>query len=391
MSQTTDIAIIGGGIVGSMTAYFLACERGFAGRVTVIERDPTYARASTTLSAASIRHQFSTPANIRLSMFGTQFLRDLKHRFGPDADVGFREDGYLLLATPDGIEGLRANHRTQCTEGADIALMGPTDLVRRFPWLRTVDLACGAFGRSGEGWFDAHGLLMLVRQAAKSAGVDYVQDEVIGLERDGNRLGMALLASGGRLAAGAFINAAGPQGGRIARMAGIALPVVPRKRTVFTLDCPVPLASMPLIVDPSGVWVRPEGNRFISGWSPGEDEPDPDADGDFDADYSLFEERIWPALAHRIPAMERLRMSGAWAGHYEVNTLDHNAVIGPHPELGNFYLANGFSGHGLQQAPAVGRALAEWLLDGASHSIDLAPFAYERISCGRPLREINVI
>ena len=385
-----DVVVVGGAIVGSAVAYFLTHDLGFSGSVAVIERDPTYARAATTLSAASIRQQFSTPENIRMSRFGVDFFAELKDRFGPDADIAFREAGYLILASDAGVDTITANWRTQQAEGADIALMGPADLGRRFPWLRTADLACGAFGRSGEGWFDAHALLGLLRRAARAKGVTYVDATVAAIGRDGARVTGVTLADGRPVACGALVNAAGPQAGDVAAMAGLALPVEPRKRCVYVVSCRAELPGMPLIVDTSGVWVRPEGSVFISGLSPPE-AADPRADGDFEVDYALYEDVVWPALANRIPAMEALKLQRAWAGHYEVNTLDHNAVIGRHPEVGNFLFANGFSGHGLQQAPAVGRAVAELIVHGRYVALDLSVFGYERIAAGRAVKELNVI
>jgi glycine/D-amino acid oxidase-like deaminating enzyme len=157
------------------------------------------------------------------------------------------------------------------------------------------------------------------------------------------------------------------------------------------LDCPEAPRDMPLVVDPSGVWTRPEGAGFLAGYSPPEAEDATAAADDFEPDHALFEERIWPALAHRIPAFERLKVTGAWAGHYDYNTLDQNAVIGRDPVLPNFLYANGFSGHGLQHAPGVGRAIAELIARGTYRSIDLSVFGYERVAEGRPHRERNVI
>jgi glycine/D-amino acid oxidase-like deaminating enzyme len=388
-SETYDVVIVGGAAVGSSIAYFLTHDLAFAGSVAVIERDPTYAQAATTLSAASIRQQFSTPENIRMSAFGVSFFRDLKKRFGADADVAFRERGYLLLAGETGAATLRANHAVQTAEHADIVLMAPAALAGKFPWLETSDIALGAFGHTGEGWFDAHSLLTLLRSAARAKGARYIHGEVTGIAREGSRITGVTLADGQRIACGTLVNAAGPQAGDVAALAGILLPVEPRKRSVFVVACRTPLPGMPLMVDPGGVWVRPEGEMYICGVSPPE-EYDPRAEN-FEVDYPQFDEVVWPALAQRVPAMEALKLQRAWAGHYDYNMLDQNAVIGRHPEIANFIFANGFSGHGLQQSPATGRAVAELIVHERFISLDLRLFGYARIAEGRAVRELNVI
>lgn len=387
---TTDIVIIGGAIVGASIAYFLR-EEGFSGKITLIERDPQFTFSSTTLSAASIRQQFSIPENIRLSRFTLQFFRELKDRFGADADIGFREKGYLILAGPDGLPILQANHAVQLDEGADIIVEDAEALQKRFPWISGEGISAGAYGRSGEGWFDAHALLMLIRKSLKEKNIDLVTGAVTAIRRDADTVTGVTLADGTAIDAGIVVNAAGPNAGKVAAMAGIALPVEPRKRSVFVFEAREQFDDMPLMVDPSGVWVRPEGSVYITGGAEngdGEEAADPK---DFDPNWSLFEEIIWPALATRVPAFEAIRPGRAWAGHYEYNTLDHNAIIGPHPQVTNFMFANGFSGHGLQQAPAVGKTLAELIVHGAYRTIDCSAFGYQRIADNRPFRELNVI
>src|SRR5947209_636575 len=387
--QTFDVVIVGGAAVGSAVAYFLTYDLGFTGTIAVIERDPPYARAATTLAAASIRQQFSTPENIRMSRFGIAFFGELKERFGPEADIGFRERGYLLRASDNGADRLAANHTVQRREGADIVLMDRVALAERFGWLNTSDLTLGAFGRTGEGWFDAHSLLTLLRDAARQTGARYVHGEVTGVERTGSRIAGVTLADGDRIACGTLVNAAGPQAGDVAALAGIALPVEPRKRCVLVVACRTPLPGMPLMVDASGVWIRPEGEVYICGVSPPED-TDTRA-SDFEVDYALFDDIVWPALAHRVPAMEALKLQRAWAGHYDYNTLDQNAVIGRHPKITNFIFANGFSGHGLQQSPATGRAVAELIIHQKFTSLDLSLFGYERIAQRRAVKELNIL
>lgn len=385
-----DVIIIGGAIVGSSVAYYLRKE-GFAGSIALIERDPQFSHAATTLSMASIRQQFSIAENIRLSRFTLGLFRRLKEEFGDDADIGFREGGYLILASDEGMPVLRANHATQRTEGADIVLEDAAALVRRFPWMSAEGIAGGAYGASGEGWFDAHALLGLLRRALKTGSVDPIAADVVAVERNGSKITGVALDNGERLEGGIVVNAAGPNAGRVAAMAGLALPVEPRKRSVFVFEARERYADMPLLVDPSGIYVRPEGSVYLTGGAESEEGETAADPADFEPDWPLFEEVIWPVLATRIPAFEAIKPTRAWAGHYDYNTLDQNAVIGPHPEVGNFLFANGFSGHGLQQAPAVGRALAELVVHGGYRSIDCSAFGYERVAAGRPFRELNVI
>ncbi|TIX21154.1 FAD-binding oxidoreductase [Mesorhizobium sp.] len=385
-----DIVIIGGAIVGSSVAYYLR-EEGFSGSIALIERDPQFAHAATTLSMASIRQQFSIPENIRLSQFTLKLFRRLKETFGADADIGFREGGYLILAGEDGLPILKANHEAQMAEGADIVLEDAEQLVRRFPWLSAEGITAGAYGRTGEGWFDAHAMLTLFRKALRDKKIDFITASVTAIARDGNRVTGVSLDNGETLEAGIVVNAAGPNAGKVAALAGLALPVEPRKRNVFVFEAREKYADMPLLVDPSGIYVRPEGSVYLTGGAEPEESDGPAASGDFEVDWALFEEVIWPVLATRIPAFEAIKPTRAWAGHYDYNTLDQNAVIGPHPEVGNFLFANGFSGHGLQQAPAVGKALAELIVHGGYRTVDCSAFGYGRVAEGRAFRELNVI
>ena len=385
-----DVVIIGGAIVGSSVAYYLRKE-GFSGSIALIDRDPQFSHSATTLSCASIRQQFSIAQNIRLSQFTLALFRRLKTEFGEDADIGFRENGYLILATEEGLPVLAANHAIQQAEGADIVLEDAAALQKRFPWMSKEGIVAGALGRTGEGWFDAHAYLQLFRKALRAKNIDFITASVIGIERNGNRLTAVLLDNGERLEAGTIVNAAGPNAGKVAALAGIALPVEPRKRSVFIFEAREKIPDMPLVVDPSGIYVRPEGFVYITGGAETEAADGPADPTDFEPDWPQFEEIIWPVLATRIPAFEAIKATRAWAGHYDYNTLDQNGVIGPHPEVQNFLFANGFSGHGLQQAPAVGKALAELILHGGYRTIDCSAFGYERIAENRPFRELNVI
>jgi FAD-dependent oxidoreductase domain-containing protein 1 len=393
VEERADVVIVGGAIIGSAIATFLAARPDFDGRIIVVERDPTFRTSSTTLSAASIRLQFSTPLNIEISRFGVEVITHLDRYLAVDGavpDVDFVENGYLFLATPAGLATLERNHAVQRSLDVPVVLLDPAQLRARFEWLATDDLAGASLGLAGEGWFDAYALLQGFRRKARSLGVEERVGEVVGIERDGDRVGAVRLADGSRIGAGWIVNAAGPRAAEVAALVDVELPVRPRKRHVYHVDAPVSLGAAPLTIDPSGVYFRPEGASYIAGFSPRAGEPDPDT-YDLAADRGPFETRVWPALAHRVPAFDRLRLLDTWAGHYEVNTLDANAIIGPHPQLTNLLFANGFSGHGLQQAPAVGRGLAEWIVAGAYETLDLRPLGFERVVTSQPVRELNVV
>ena len=368
--------------MGSAVAYFLK-ELGFDGSVLVIERDGTYAQSSTALSASGIRQQFSSPLNVKISQFGVEFIKSSNDRWG--VNLNLRENGYLYLSSqPDGAQVLRENHAMQVEIGADVALMERAELAEKFPHLRLDDILVGAHGISGEGWFDGVGLMQGLRTG------DYISDEVVGLDLAGGKVSGVKLASGRAVECGVFVNAAGPRAAVVAAMAGIDIPVEARKRTNFLFDCmEPPVGDLPLMIDPSGVWCRPEGEHFLTGCTPADDPAA--AFDDFEPCHAEFEEIIWPALAARSENFEAIKPIRFWSGHYAYNTLDQNAVIGPHPVISNFLFANGFSGHGLQQSPAVGRALAEWICHGEYRSLDFAPLAYERIATNSPLLERCVI
>lgn len=389
-----DVVIVGGAVVGSATAYFLATNPDFTGSVLVIEKDWTYQRSATALSSSSIRHQFSNAINVKISQFGTEFIRNFKENVAVDADtpeIGFHENGYLFLAGNErGADVLRRNHETQVACGADVSLLDPDGLGRRFPWLNTEGLTLGSKGERGEGWFDSVGLLQGFRKKARSLGVDYIEDEVVAINREGDRIVSVTTRGGQVIACGMLVNTSGTNGKVMARMAGLDIPVEPRRRSIFVVDCRTPLGpGVGLTIDPTGVFFRPEGKFYLMGTSPRHDpEVDP---ADFAVMHDEFETEIWPTLANRVPAFEAIKVVNSWAGHYDYCTLDHNVILGPHAEVRNFLFANGFSGHGLQQSPAMGRGLCELIIYGSFRTLDLSPFGYERVVANRPFLEDAVI
>ncbi len=387
-----DVVIVGGAAVGSAAAYFLMAEPEFDGKLLVLEQDFGYRHCATTLSVASIRHQFSLPENIRMSIFGSAFVAQAGERLAVDGvapDLGFREGGYLFLADDAGMETLRANHRMQLEVGANVLLMDVHQLRQRFAWLHTDDLSGGALGVSGEGWLDPYSLLMALRRKATSLGATYRQARVIGLRCSDRRVQSVELVDGTRIGCGTLINAAGTGAPALARWAGIELPVQARKRCVFHVTSPALTPGSPLIVDPSGVYIRPEGTGWLCGVALPEDDDPPSED--FEVQHELFEQVLWPVLAARIEGFDALRVKRAWAGHYDVSLLDHNMIVGVHPDMHNLLFANGFSGHGLQHAPAVGRALAELVLCGGFRTLDLSRLGWARVLDNAPLRETNVV
>ncbi|SHL22207.1 Glycine/D-amino acid oxidase [Roseibium suaedae] len=378
--------------MGSSTACQLAQRPDFSGRIVVIEADPAYEICASARSAASIRQQYSSAINIEISLFGIDYLRNIGERLEVNGDkpvIDLHEGGYLFLATSGTESILRENHALQDKLGADIAFLEKDALQAKFPWLNTQDLTAGCHGLSGEGWFDGYGLMQAFRRKARSLGVDYVAARAESLKKNGSSWDITL-SNGDTLSAPVVVNTAGASGGaEICRQAGLEVPVHSRKRCVFTFDCKDTLPLFPLLIDPNGTYARPEGTGFICGLAPAE-ENDPDTD-DFEVDYALFEEEIWPTLANRIPAFEAIRPGRAWAGHYDMNLFDHNAFVGAVPGIDGFYLALGFSGHGLQQSPAVGRGLSELIVTGGYQTLDLSPLGIERYFSGTKLIERNVV
>jgi len=382
------VVIVGGAIMGSFSAWALR-QAGFAGTITVVEKDSTYQHSSTALSAASIRTQFGTPTNVQMSVYGAEMFRHIKTVFGDEADIGYQEKGYLILGGPDDVAERIAAAEMQREHGADIIVLDPLELSARFPGISVDGIGLGTFGAQHEGWFDAWSLLSHVRRAARQLGVDYVQATVTGFETDDAKVAGVLLSNGARMACDFCVLAAGAWSGRLVAPLGIDLPVVPKKRTVFSFKTPFNRSNFPMLFDASGFWVRPEGKDYIGGIQP-PPETDADSDGDFEPQFELLEDAFWPLLATRIPEMEQLRLQRAWAGHYEVNTLDHNGVVGAHDELTNLIFATGFSGHGVMHAPAVGRGVAELITSGSYTTIDMNALGWARIRNSTPLVETIV-
>ncbi|MGB8624331.1 MAG: FAD-binding oxidoreductase [Paracoccaceae bacterium] len=388
-----DVVIAGGAVMGSAAAFWLS-RMAPALSILVVEPDPSYARASTALSVASIRQQFSNPINVKISRFGIDFIRNIQTSTGPSseiADLGFRENGYLFLAgDPAAAQTMLELQQMQRGLGAATEILEPADLAARFPHLALEGVLRGSFGPRDEGWFDNMGLLNALRGAARRAGVAYAADRVAGLSADKGRITGVRLASGGDVGAGAVINAAGTRAAELMKSAGQDIPVEARKRTVFLIDAPnARHPDAPLMVDHTGFYLRPEHQHWICATVPEEDPAvDPD---DFEPDLHQFEDVIWEKLYARAPGFDAVKVLRAWAGHYAFNRFDQNAIVGRWPGLEGLFVMNGFSGHGLQQAPAVGRAIAELVIHGGFRSLDLSDLGPQRLFENRPFLEKAIV
>lgn len=391
-----DIVIVGGAVVGSSTAYWLSQALGSGASILVVERDSSYEFSSTALSTSAIRQQYSNPINVKISQFGIEIIRGFQERMAPfykdepAPDLGFKEHGYLYCCSPDGVEAARERVDLQRSFGAHTVFLEPGPLKDRFPWLNVEDLGGGSWGAREEGWFDSVGLMNGFRRAARASGVEYIDNAATGLDIADGRVISVRLATGQTVRCGTLVNAAGPRAQQVAAMAGLSIPVAPYKRYsfVFASANPIP-GRMPNVIDLSGTFVRPEGELFLTGNTPQGDGPA--GYDDFEMHHEEFDDHIWPALWHRIPSFDALKVQTSWTGHYEYNMLDHNGIVGFHPQVTNFMFANGFSGHGLQQSPAVGRGVSELIVHGAFQTLDLSPFCYERIERNEPFLEEAVI
>jgi glycine/D-amino acid oxidase-like deaminating enzyme len=391
-----DVVIIGGAMLGSSLAWFLTNNADFRGKVLVVERDPTYQHAATSLTNSCIRQQFSTAINVKISQFGAEFVKNFQAHMGHDPRVPrplLQSFGYLYLAdTKAFADVLKAAQKVQAACGAATRHMTRDEIAAAYPFYQLDDIIAGNHNRVDEGYFDGATLFDWWKRIARERGVEYCSNEVVAMRQNpaGTRIDSVTLKSGEVIACGTVVNASGTRGSLTAAMAGIAIPVEPRKRFTFVFAAEKPLdRDLPLTIDPSGVHCRTDGRYYMAGCPPDDDQPP--AHDDFEMDHSIWEAKVWPAVANRIPQFDAVKVINAWAGHYDYNVLDQNAILGPHTRITNFLFCNGFSGHGFQQAPAMGRGLSELITYGQFRTLDLTPFSYARIERGEPFLETAVI
>lgn len=383
-----DVAIIGGGVIGCASAYFL--KTAGVERVCVIEPDATYAKAATPVATGGCRRLFALPENIQMSQFSIEFFKTFgKHVAveGNAPDVQWKEQGYLFVVGQGHEKTLEANSRTQERLGVKVELMDRARIAARYPWMRSDDLALGVLSPE-DGWLDPNSVLQGFKKKAQALGAQFLRDRVVDVYTRGSKVTELELASGARVRGGAIVNAAGYWAASIAKLAGMDLPVNPMRRFEHYVELAQRLPPMPLIKDPDRLVIRPEGK----GYSVGLVRSDEPRGFNFDVDPGYFENVVWPACARRIPAFEQLKLRREWAGLYDECELDGNMILGNWPlRLENFYVACGFSGHGLMHAPAVGRALSELIVNGRYETIDLTRMGYRRVLDNAPYAETGII
>jgi glycine/D-amino acid oxidase-like deaminating enzyme len=392
-----DVVIVGGAIFGSSAAWFLSDDKDFDGSVLIIERDPSYEFASTSRTNSCMRQQFTAEINVKCSQFAADFVKNLRQYMGNDErvpELEIQNFGYMYLAdNQEFADVLIESQAMQLAAGAGTQVLTPEQIKKAYPFYNVDDIILGSINTVDEGYWDGITVFDWWRKSAKERGVEYCQNEVVAMTKstNGERVESVTLKSGEIISCGQVVNASGPRAVLTSRMAGIEIPVEPRKRFTWIFQAETPLdRPLPLTIDPSGVHVRQEGTEYYLAGGHADYDPAPDYD-DFEMDHDLWQDHIWPVMATRIPQFEAIKVTNEWAGHYAYNTFDHNAILGPHDEVKNFIFINGFSGHGLQQSPAMGRGIAEIIAHGEYRTLDLSDFGYDRIVKNKEFIEKAVI
>jgi glycine/D-amino acid oxidase-like deaminating enzyme len=395
VSGAADAVVVGGGVVGSSAAWQLR-QDGFRGRILVIERDSSYRRASAFLAMGGIRQQFCTGVTVRMVQYSLELWRDFDRRLAVSAVVPrarFSPRGYLFLADEASAARLADRYEQERRAGARVLRLTPDDIRRLAPDLVLDDIVFGVFGPD-DGYANPREVLFGFRRAAEAAGVEFLEAEVTSVESGGGRVTGVRLASGTRVASPVVVNAAGAWAGRLAKSAGLSVPIEPLRQMLFRCDLPHTWPyRFPVVIDPGGVHWRHNDPMHggdadaitvaLTNWdeTPGEN---------FEADDSRWTREFYPALVKRLPALRDVRNVTGWAGLYEM-TPDHNPVFGEHPALAGFVFANGFSGHGLMMSPASARIVSEWVRLGRSETFDVSLFAPDRFERGALVHDAATI
>ncbi|ODN02183.1 FAD-dependent oxidoreductase domain-containing protein 1 [Orchesella cincta] len=377
----------------------------------VVDKDQTYSKSATALSVGGLRHHFTLKENVEMARFGTDFLRRVPRLLecdgSPPPDIQYHPYGFLQLADEAKAEELQESFLIQKELGCHVELLTKDRIKDKFPWMNTDGVELG---------FDAWALLFGLKRKAFFHGAEYVQAEVVGFdfeesynvvagmdheERHQKAMRAIVKNSLGELKTVDFsqcIIAAGHESANIAEMArmgrregllSVPLPIEARKRYAYCIHAPKgPGIDCPLVADTSGVYFRREGyaGHFVTGQA-GPLSESPEDVANLEVDYNYFNDTIIPALAHRVPGFNNVKLNSAWTGLYDYNTFDQTGIIGPHPHQPHMYFACGFSGHGIQMAPAVARGTMELILDGDFRTLDLSRIHFERFLVGKEIKE----
>ncbi len=390
-----DVVIVGGAMYGSSVAWWTSQNPDFDGSILVVERDPTYEFASTSHTNSCIRQQFSNQINVKVSQFGAEFINNFKTFMEDDdaPDIVLQSYGYMYLADNEVFaQTLKDSQKVQQHLGAGTQYMTRDEIAERYPFYYLDDIIGANHNLVNEGYFDGGTIFDWWKRKARANGAEYIHNEVVAMSRNasGTQVETVTLASGDVIDCGKVINASGPRATLTSAMIGIDVPIEPRKRYTFIWDAETPLdRDLPLTIDPSGVHMRTDGQYYLGGCPPDDDETA--AYDDFIQDHSIWEQKAWPAIATRIPQFEAVKLINQWVGHYAFNVFDQNAVVGKHTAVENFIFVNGFSGHGLQQSPALGRGVSELIVHDEFRTLDLSPFGFERIEKQTKFMEKAVI
>ena len=383
--------------MGASAAWFLSKNKDFKGSILVVERDLTYENSSTMHTNSCMRQQFSAKLNVQISQYAASFVKNIKEHMEEDdivPQLSIQNFGYMYFADNEPFANvLRENQKVQLSVGAATQLLSSDQIKQKYPFYNVDDIVLGSINLVDEGYWDGIAVFDAWRRQSRKNGVEYISNEAVAMSKskDGTKVETVEFRTGEVISCGQVLNASGPRASRTAQMAGINVPVEPRKRYSWIFAAEQPLnQDLPLTIDPSGVHVRENGGGTYQCGGHAKIDTAVDYD-DFVMDFDIWENHVWPILAARIPQFEAIKIQSEWAGHYAYNTFDHNAIIGPHDEVLNFYFLNGFSGHGLQQSPAMGRGTAEIMIYGEYKTLDLSPFNYSRIPDNNPIIENAVI
>jgi sarcosine oxidase, subunit beta len=385
--QSAEVVIIGGGIVGSSIAWHLTAAG--CGSVLVVERESSQGKGSTGKSMGGVRAQFSTPVNIQMSLYSIPFYARFEETLGHPS--GYRDQGYLFVATQDShLSYLQANFERQQALGLKtVRMLEAKEIRSMLPLLRSDDIVGGSFC-STDGFVDPYSAMTgFMTRAVEQGATLWKKTDVTAIATDGNAI-CGVETTRGHVATRTVVNAAGAWAAQVAKLAGIDLPVEPLRRMLVPSE---PFDgfphSSPMVIDmTNGFHFRPEGRGFLLAWN------DPEETSGYNTDFEpSFVEKILTFAANRVPVFENLAVNPkrAWAGLYEM-TPDHHAILGPAPGVPGFFLANGFSGHGVMHAPATGKIVADLILKGRTEVVDDASvLSLGRFAKGELLHETAVL